>query len=88
MTEKSENVVYIPDTMSAWPWPRKLNPLHEEIEAESTAWLGSFKPYSLESQNAHNKCHCGLLAAHVWGDAPRGMWGGNQFFLVRSLECR
>nr|WDV18262.1 sesquiterpene synthase [Ganoderma sinense] len=71
MSDNSENILYIPDTMSAWPWPRKLNPLYEEVEAESIAWMESFKPYTPESQTAHNKGDVGRLAALVLGDAPR-----------------
>ncbi|KAI1791069.1 isoprenoid synthase domain-containing protein [Ganoderma leucocontextum] len=71
MWDNVEQVVYIPDTMSAWPWPRKLNPLYEEVEAESIAWLTSFNPYNPESQQAHNKGDFGRLAALVYGDAPR-----------------
>ena len=67
------NIVYVPDTMSNWPWARKINPLYEEVEAESIAWLSSFQPLTPESQNAHNKAHIGLLAALVYADAPRGM---------------
>lgn len=67
------NIVYVPDTMSNWPWPRKINPLYEEVEAESIAWLSSFQPLTPESQNAHNKAHIGRLAALVYADAPRGM---------------
>ncbi len=73
LVENWENILRVPDTMSAWPWPRKLNPSYEEIETKSKAWLSSFKPYlTPESQNAHNKCSVGLLAAHVWGSAPCG----------------
>ncbi|PIL37706.1 terpene synthase [Ganoderma sinense ZZ0214-1] len=57
--------------MSDWPWPRKLNPLYEEVEAESIAWLESFKPYTQDSQRAHNQGDFGRLAALVWSDAPR-----------------
>ncbi|PIL37688.1 terpene synthase [Ganoderma sinense ZZ0214-1] len=64
-------VIYVPDTMSHWPWPRKLNPFYEEVEAESIAWLASFHPLTPESQNAHNRAHIGRLAALVYTDAPR-----------------
>ncbi|KAI1782557.1 hypothetical protein LXA43DRAFT_1068593 [Ganoderma leucocontextum] len=57
MIDNSEKVVYIPDTMSDWPWLAKFNPLCEEFEAESIAWLASFQPHAPESQNAHNKAH-------------------------------
>ncbi|KAM5542450.1 hypothetical protein V8D89_003909 [Ganoderma adspersum] len=71
MSDNSAKILYIPDTMSAWPWPRKINPLYEEVEAESIAWMESFKPYTPESQTAHNKGDVGRLAALVFGDVPR-----------------
>nr|VWO96337.1 N/A [Ganoderma boninense] len=71
MSDNSSKILHIPDTMSAWPWPRKLNPLYEEVDAESAAWTESFKPYTPESQTAHNKGDIGRLAALVLGDAPR-----------------
>ena len=72
MSNNSVKILYIPDTMSTWPWARKLNPLYEEVDAESIAWMESFKPYTPESQTAHNKGDIGRLAALVLGDAPRG----------------
>ena len=72
MSDNSAKILHIPDTMSTWPWPRKINPLYEEVEAESIAWMESFKPYTPESQTAHNKGDVGRLAALVFGDLPRG----------------
>lgn len=72
MSDNANKTLYIPDTMSAWPWPRKINPLYEEVEAESIAWMESFKPYTRESQIAHNKGGVGRLAALVYGGATRG----------------
>ena len=66
-------VAYVPDTMSNWPWSRKINPFYAEVEAESIAWLASFQPLTTVSQDAHNKAHIGRLAALVYADAPRGM---------------
>lgn len=74
MTDNPEKVVYVPDTMSNWPWQAKFNPLCEEVEAESIAWLASFRPLTPESQKAHNKAHIGLLAAFVYPGVPRGTW--------------
>ena len=74
MADTSEKVVYIPDTMSNWPWPAKSNPLCDEVEAESIAWLASFQPYTPASQKAHNKARLGRLAAFAYADAPRGKW--------------
>ena len=64
--------LYLPDTMNAWPWPRKFNPYYEDVTAEASAWLKSFKPFTLESQYAFDKCDIGRLAALVYPDASRG----------------
>lgn len=72
MNDNPGNVVYVPNTMSHWPWLAKFNPLCDEVEAESVAWIASFRPHTLDSQNAHNKAHIGRLAAFVYADAPRG----------------
>nr|VWP01593.1 Uncharacterized protein [Ganoderma boninense] len=57
--------------MFGWPWPAKFNPLHDEVEAESIAWLASLNPYTPASQRAHNKAHLGRLAAFAYPEAPR-----------------
>ena len=67
-----ERIIYVPDTMATWPWPRKFNTLYDEVEAESIAWLKYYKPYTPESQVAHEKGDIGRLAAFTYGDAPRG----------------
>ena len=79
MNDAPEQVVYIPDTMSDWPWQAKLNPLYDEVEAESVAWLTSFQLHTPESQDAHNKARIGRLAAFVYADAPRGMWHSDMY---------
>ena len=36
--------LYIPDTMTNWLWTRSINPLEDEVTAESIAWVSQF-PY-------------------------------------------
>jgi hypothetical protein len=36
--------LYIPDTMSRWPWRRLVNPHEKEVDVESKAWLRTFPP--------------------------------------------
>ena len=36
--------LYIPNTMKDWPWVRSINPLEDEVTAESIAWVSQF-PY-------------------------------------------
>lgn len=52
-------VLYLPDTMVNWPWPRAINPHYEEVKAASNAWFEGFKPFTPESQMAFNKCDFG-----------------------------
>ena len=37
-----QKMLYIPDTMVDWPWPREINPHYEEVSAKSTAWIYTF----------------------------------------------
>jgi hypothetical protein len=34
---------YIPKTLENWKWPRRINPHHNEVNPEATAWITSFK---------------------------------------------
>ena len=52
-------MLYIPQTMVNWPWPREINPHYKEISAESNAWFHSFKAFSERSQLAFDKCDFG-----------------------------
>ncbi|KZT01823.1 terpenoid synthase [Laetiporus sulphureus 93-53] len=49
-------MLHLPETMAAWPWPRRINPCYEEVAAESSAWLRSFKAFSPASQYAFDRC--------------------------------
>ena len=69
---KTQTYLYLPNTLAAWPWPRKINPFYEEVAAESNAWLKSFRPFTPESQYAYDKCDLGRLAALVYPDVSRG----------------
>ena len=74
MSDDKDKIVYVPDTMSDWPWPAKLNPLCDEVEAESIAWLTSLKLHTPESFDAHNEIRAGRLAAYSYPDAPHGTY--------------
>ena len=39
-------MLYIPDTMRAWPWPAALNPHYEQADAESVAWRRKFSDFT------------------------------------------
>jgi len=40
--QQEQLMLYIPDVMKDWPWPRQINPLYEEISATSKAWIYTF----------------------------------------------
>ncbi|KAG2753747.1 terpenoid synthase [Suillus brevipes Sb2] len=48
-------VIYLPDTMTNWPWPRAMNPHFEVVKAEVDASFREFKALSAESQEAFDK---------------------------------
>ncbi|EIW59888.1 terpenoid synthase [Trametes versicolor FP-101664 SS1] len=50
------HLFHIPNTLSRWPYPRRIHPDYEEVSAESAAWLRSFHPFSPEKQVAFDKC--------------------------------
>ncbi|KAG2341934.1 terpenoid synthase [Suillus weaverae] len=49
-------MLYLPDTMTNWPWPRTINPHFEDVKAEVDASFRDFKALSPESQEAFDKC--------------------------------
>ncbi|KAJ3860026.1 terpenoid synthase [Lentinula novae-zelandiae] len=51
------STIYIPDTMSNWPWPRMINPHYEEVKAASDAWFHSFAAFDARAQLAFDKCN-------------------------------
>ncbi|KAG7441663.1 terpenoid synthase [Guyanagaster necrorhizus] len=56
MDTQSDVVFRIPDTLTYWPWPRRINPHHEEVKAASDAWFRSFKAFGQEAQRAYERC--------------------------------
>lgn len=56
-TAGSEAPFYtLPDTLRNWPYERIISPYYRSAQAESVAWLESFKPFSPAAQVAFNKC--------------------------------
>ncbi|KAF7339113.1 Terpene cyclase [Mycena venus] len=64
-------MIYLPETMSRWPWLRALNPHYEEVSAASKAWLHSLRPFNLKSQYAFDKGDFGRLAALGYPNASK-----------------
>jgi hypothetical protein len=48
--QQSEKILYIPDTLSRWPWRRVVNPHQAEVEEESREWLRSFSRFTTNSR--------------------------------------
>ncbi|KAG1745752.1 terpenoid synthase [Suillus lakei] len=52
-------MIYLPDTMVNWPWPRAINPHFEDVKIEVDTSFRDFKALSPESQKAFDKCDFG-----------------------------
>jgi hypothetical protein len=52
-------MIYLPDSFANWPWPRTINPLYEEVSAESNNWLRGFGAFTAGSQKAFDKSDFG-----------------------------
>ncbi|KAG1848510.1 terpenoid synthase [Suillus subalutaceus] len=64
-------MIYLPDTMIDWPWPRTINPHFEDVKAEVDASFRNFKTLSLELQEGFDKCDSARLAALAYPNASR-----------------
>ncbi|KAG2099849.1 terpenoid synthase [Suillus discolor] len=64
-------MLYLPDTMVNWPWPRTINPHYEDVKAEVDASFRDFKALSPKSQEAFDKCDFARLSALAYPNAPR-----------------
>lgn len=82
-------MIYLPDTMINWPWPRAINPHFEDVKAEVGASFRDFRALSPESQEAFDKCDFARLVALAYPNAPRehiriGCELMNVFFLLEE----
>jgi len=58
--DKPPRKIFIPNTLTRWPWPRPpLNQYYAEVKAESLAWIASFEAFSPKAQQAFNRCDFG-----------------------------
>lgn len=69
--EPRPKVIYLPDTMANWPWPRAMNPHFEIVKAEVEASFREFKALSAESQEAFDKCDSARLAGLAYPNTSR-----------------
>ncbi|TCD62386.1 hypothetical protein EIP91_006968 [Steccherinum ochraceum] len=49
--------------MANWPWPRAINPHHEQVSAASGSWVRGFEAFNPQAQYASDLGNFGLLAA-------------------------
>ncbi|KAG1805220.1 terpenoid synthase [Suillus subaureus] len=54
--ETRPKMIYLPDTMTNWPWPRAINPHFEAVKIEADAWFHSFKALDPEILEEFDKC--------------------------------
>lgn len=59
----------LPLTLRNWPWQRRMNPYYKVAQAQSGAWLESFRPFRPEKMAAFNKCDFALVSALTFPDA-------------------
>lgn len=52
-------MLYLPDTMANWPWPRAINPHHEEVKAAANAWFQTCGVFTPKSQHVFEKYDIG-----------------------------
>ncbi|KAG2118311.1 isoprenoid synthase domain-containing protein [Suillus clintonianus] len=84
-----QKMIYLPDIMINWPWPRAINPHFEDVKIEADASFRDFKALSPESQEAFEKCDFARLVALAYPNAPRehiriGCDLMNVFFLLEE----
>ncbi|KZP33092.1 terpenoid synthase [Athelia psychrophila] len=63
---KTPQTYYLPYTLRNWSWERIISPYYVATQAESVAWLESFRPFSPKAQAAFNNVDCSLLAALIF----------------------
>ncbi|KAJ7218669.1 isoprenoid synthase domain-containing protein, partial [Mycena pura] len=56
-------VYHLPDTLCSWPWQPQTNPHYRAAQAESVAWLESFRPFTTDTQSAFNGYDFSLLTS-------------------------
>ncbi|KAH7882005.1 terpenoid synthase [Phlebopus sp. FC_14] len=47
----------LPNLLTYWPWPRRLNLHYREVGAASTAWIDSFQLLNANKKAAFDKCN-------------------------------
>ncbi|KAG6884992.1 hypothetical protein C0992_005530, partial [Termitomyces sp. T32_za158] len=66
MTIDTPESVVLPDTLSNWPWKRKVNPHYLQVKGESSAWIRNILKITPGLQRLFDLGEFELLAAHVY----------------------
>lgn len=79
-----------PDFMEGWPFPTRPSCASDKSNAESKAWVESYKPFSEKAQRAFNKCDFGSFAARAFANLPDNVYRGavdliNYYFVFDEL---
>lgn len=60
---KQPEMLYLPNTLADWPWPRFLNPHYDEVGHQSRQWLRSFNAFPAKAQNAFDACDFSMFTS-------------------------
>ncbi|EJD48009.1 terpenoid synthase [Auricularia subglabra TFB-10046 SS5] len=56
-THSVSTIVFsLPDPLSDWPWPRRLNDAYARAKAASSAWVTGYNAFGPKAQEAFDKC--------------------------------
>ncbi|KAG6899722.1 hypothetical protein C0993_007529 [Termitomyces sp. T159_Od127] len=66
MTIDPPGSIILPDTLSDWPWKRKINPHYLQVKAEASAWIQSLLIKTPGSQQTFDLGEFELLASLVY----------------------
>jgi len=61
--QSQPKLLFIPDTMAAWPYKRVVNPSYDEAVAESRAWFSSYAHFTkqFDFHGEFELCDCGAF---------------------------
>ncbi|KAH7102679.1 terpenoid synthase [Auriculariales sp. MPI-PUGE-AT-0066] len=76
------DVLFIPRTLDAWPWPRAINPGYEEAKCDSNAWFYKFNLFPPDALHAFNKCDFARLASLAFPKVSKGCDLMDVFFSI------
>ncbi|KAM7195873.1 terpenoid synthase [Rhypophila sp. PSN 637] len=71
LSNDTQAIICLPDTLRNWPWPRTINPHYLECKTESEAWIKGVRAFSPRAQKAFNRCNFSLLSSLAWANLDR-----------------